>query len=601
MAEKTVLLYGTGNAAKFSMMQTYLKDIEEIELIGLKDLDCAWEEPQESGNQPLENARQKALCYYRTCHRPVFSADSGLFIEGLPDGEQPGVHVRRVGGRNLTDEEMRAHYKEIAARFGGKCVAQYQNAVCLVFSEDEIYESQAKYLWEPFYLTTQEREQRREGFPLDAISADIRTGRHCYDAEQEFGLESSKTGFSRFFREALTAHEKRKGTRRLYYEDAYQKDFEAVVVRCEKTEGNYSVVLDCTAFYPEGGGQPCDKGILQTLQDGQTVSVLDVWEKDREVWHLCDGKLKTGARVRGNIDWERRIGHMREHSGEHILSGIICQTHGYRNIGFHMGKDFVTVDFSGMLTQEQIDAAERAANEKVLENVEIAAAYPDAGTLKKLDYRSKKELDGAVRIVTVPGADCCACCGTHVRRTGEVGPIKVIGSEHYKEGIRLHVLIGKKALADYAEKSVNCGKISALLSVKPEHAAKGVEKLLESMNTLRLEYGALKMQLLEQKVEAVCAGERTAVLFEKGLSSADVRRLADGLHRKAGFAAVFCGDDREGYQYVMISAERDMAGFGKAFNHALQGRGGGRNPMIQGFTVASRASIEAYLASEFGL
>lgn len=401
-------------------------------------------------------------------------------------------------------------------------------------------------------------------------------------------------------------------TRRLYYEDAYMTEFEAEVTGCRETEGGYSVVLDQTAFYPEGGGQPCDLGILNrgknccsemcgaeppavAKEETEKVHVLDVQEGGEEVWHLCDKPLEVGTCVHGKIDWTRRLTHMREHSGEHIISGIICRTHGYSNIGFHMGKDFVTIDFSGMLTEEDIAEAERAANEKVMGNVEILAEYPDAEALKVLDYRSKKELEGAIRIVTVPGADCCACCGTHVKRTGEIGPIKVIGSEHYKSGIRLNILIGQKALEDYAQKFENSRKISTLLSVKPENAAEGVEKLLESMNALKLEYGALKMQLLEQKVEAFPAGEKSAVLFEKGLTPVDVRRLADRLQEKAAFAAVFCGDDQEGYKYVIISKEMDMAAFGKEFNRALSGRGGGKNPMIQGSAAASRAEIEAFL------
>lgn len=355
-------------------------------------------------------------------------------------------------------------------------------------------------------------------------------------------------------------------TKRLYYEDAYLTEFEAEVVSCRETEGGCIVVLDQTVFYPEGGGQPCDLGILHVLdreksgsaeksdaglsegseEELSEVRVLDVQEGGGEVLHFCSEPLVAGTRVRGRIDRARRLTHMREHSGEHIISGIICKTHGYSNIGFHMGKDFVTIDFSGILTEEDIAAAERAANEKVLEDVEILAEYPDAEALKALDYRSKKELDGAIRIVTVPGADCCACCGTHVKRTGEIGPIKVIGSEHYKSGIRLNILIGQKALADYAQKSENSRKISTLLSVKPENTAEGVEKLLEAMNALKLEYGALKMQLLEQKVEAIPAGEKSAVLFEKGLTPVDVRRLADRLQEKAEFAAVFCGDDQEG-------------------------------------------------------
>ena len=208
---KITLIYGTQNAAKLEIMRAYLKSIEEIELIGLSDLDFSWEEPEESGNRPLDNAVQKALGYYRTCRMPVFSADSGLFIEGLSEEEQPGVHVRRVNGKYLDDEEMRAHYKEIAQRLGGSCAARYRNAMCLVFSEDEIYQSEEQELWtERFLLTTEERPQRMKGFPLDAISADIETGIHCYDQEaKSVSDENVGIGCRNFLRQALKAHEER--------------------------------------------------------------------------------------------------------------------------------------------------------------------------------------------------------------------------------------------------------------------------------------------------------------------------------------------------------------------------------------------------------
>ena len=212
MGKKYTLLYGTGNAAKLTAMRSYLKELTDLEIIGLKDLPLAWETPEETGRDPLENARQKALCYYRACGRPVFSADSGLYIEGLSEEEQPGVHVRRVGGVNLTGEQMRAHYKQIAARFGGRCAAQYQNAVCLVFSEDEIYESRAEDLcWDKFWLTTEERPQRMAGFPLDAISVDMASGKHFYDCvwEKAPDGDGNGNGFSRFMREALQKHEER--------------------------------------------------------------------------------------------------------------------------------------------------------------------------------------------------------------------------------------------------------------------------------------------------------------------------------------------------------------------------------------------------------
>ncbi len=391
-------------------------------------------------------------------------------------------------------------------------------------------------------------------------------------------------------------HEKKR-TRQLYYEDAYIQEFEAAVIECIPTEKGFGIVLDQTAFYPEGGGQPCDLGeFARDSDDGnERVAVLDVQEKEGKIWHFCESRIEEGARVHGRIDWERRLTHMREHSGEHIISGIICRTYGYSNIGFHMGKDFITIDFSGLLTEEEIAFAQQEANAKVMENVEIVSEYPDAEALKKLDYRSKKELAGEVRIVTVPGADCCACCGTHVKRTGEIGPIWVIDSEHYKSGIRLTLLVGKKALADYVQKSENNRKISALLSVRPAETALGVERLLEATEALKQEYNALKMQLLTQKVEAIRDGEKAAVLFEKGLSPVDVRRLADSLQQKVGFAAVFCGDDETGYRYVIASRNMDISAFGKSFHTALNGRGGGKNPMIQGSVLAARSQIEAFL------
>lgn len=212
MKEKIRMLFGTGNAGKLALMKKYLKNTEEVELVGLKDLPFVWTEPEENGNSPLENARSKALAYHRICHMPVMSADSGLFIEGLSEQEQPGVHVRRALGKQLTDEEMRAYYKGIAARFGGRCAAQYRNAVCLVFSENEIYESADEDLsWGKFYLTTEERPQEMTGFPLDAISADFETGRHFYEGGGQNAVETDGRGFERFVKEALHAHEKRKG------------------------------------------------------------------------------------------------------------------------------------------------------------------------------------------------------------------------------------------------------------------------------------------------------------------------------------------------------------------------------------------------------
>lgn len=377
-------------------------------------------------------------------------------------------------------------------------------------------------------------------------------------------------------------------TKRLYDENSYIREFDARVLSCEEGKNGYEVVLDETAFFPEGGGQPADQGFLND------VRVTDVRDKKDYVLHICSQSLKPGSLVHGRIDWERRFLHMQQHSGEHIFSGIVHRLHGYDNIGFHMGKDFVTVDFSGLLTEEEIAEAEKQANTVVLANERILAEYPCARELETLEYRSKKEIDGAVRIVTVPGADVCACCGTHVKRTGEIGPIKVTSSEHYKTGIRLTLEIGWRALEDYEEKHRNVKAISALLSVKPEETAAAVQKQQELMQELRLQNNGLKQRLFEMMVKEIPEGQEKTVIFEDGLNAVEIRKLADMLSERTGLAAVFSGSDGDGYKYVVCSRQKDAAALGKDLNRELNGRGGGKNPMIQGSVQAEKAEIREF-------
>ena len=378
-------------------------------------------------------------------------------------------------------------------------------------------------------------------------------------------------------------------TKRLYYEDAYCREFDARVTGCREGKRGWEVTLDQTAFYPEGGGQPADEGTLGEAK------VLDVKEGGEEVVHLCDRPLEPGSTVHGTLDWDRRFRFMQQHSGEHIFSGIVHRIFGYDNIGFHMGKDCVTVDFSGMLSEEDIAQVERAANEAVLADLEILEDYPSREELGGLDYRSKKELEGQVRIITIPGSDVCACCGTHVKRTGQIGPIKAVASEHYKTGIRISLQIGWKALEDYEEKHRNIKEISALLSAPPQETAEAVRKLQEQLQELKAANVALKQKQLDRLVEEVPEGTGRVIRFVEDLNPVEVRMLADRLAQKADFVAVFSGNDGEGYKYVMCSASMDVAALGKKFNEALNGRGGGRNPMVQGSVMAERAKIEEFL------
>ena len=388
-------------------------------------------------------------------------------------------------------------------------------------------------------------------------------------------------------------------TEKLYEKDAYQISFEAAVLQCREKKRNqtdtevlYEIELDRTCFYPEGGGQPADNG---TLAD---VEVLDVQEEDGIIWHTCTKPLKEGSMAKGSIDWKRRFTHMQQHTGEHIISGIICGKYGCHNIGFHMGKEAVTIDFDKLLSEEEVKTAEHLANKKVMENVETKAWYPLDYELCELNYRSKKEIQGAVRIVEIPGADICACCGTHVKRTGEVGPLKVTGLEHYKNGVRLTLLIGWQALLDYEKKHENIRRICGLLSVKPEDCAQGVERLLKTAEDWKGQAVALRGEKLMRRVSEIAEGTPFCMMAEEGLNAVEVRRLADALMKKADMAVVLNGSDSQGYQYVIASLKEDVTAFGKEFNRALNGKGGGKNPMIQGAVSATMEEITRFFKTK---
>ena len=208
-------------------------------------------------------------------------------------------------------------------------------------------------------------------------------------------------------------------TRKLYYEDCHLSRFQAMVTGCEKSEKGYEILLDATAFYPEGGGQACDLGSLGG------VSVLDVREREDVVVHLCDAPLEIGTEVEGVIDYDRRFDLMQQHTGEHIVSGIIHRRYGFHNVGFHMGSEMIEIDFDGMVPAGDLPAIEQEANSALWQNLEVRCWYPAEEELPHVVYRSKRALPWPVRIVQVPGFDSCACCGTHVAKTGEVGLVKL--------------------------------------------------------------------------------------------------------------------------------------------------------------------------------
>lgn len=365
----------------------------------------------------------------------------------------------------------------------------------------------------------------------------------------------------------------------------------------QNKKGTWDAVLNQTAFYPEGGGQPSDTGTLNG------VKVLHVSEKGETIIHELEAPLEEGTLAEGVIDWQKRYDNMQQHTGEHIFSGLVHKHFGYDNVGFHMGTDEVTVDFNGVLTQEQLDDLEDEANQLIYDNVPVRVFYPSEEELAQLDYRSKKELTGVVRIVEIPGGDICACCGTHAETTGEVGIIKLRTMINYKGGVRISMLCGRRALVDYRERLKDEIRISNLLSAKLALVPEAVEKLKNEIQEKDFANGRLWQQLLEKKAESYPESNDILAVFEENLSPVQMRQLATMLYekKKGKIAGVFSGKEEEQlYQYALGSSQADMRKLSKAMNGALNGRGGGSNLMAQGSFKASAAEIREVWIREAG-
>lgn len=382
---------------------------------------------------------------------------------------------------------------------------------------------------------------------------------------------------------------------RLYYQYPYIKKFTGTVTSCrESKKGTWLVRLSQTAFYPEGGGQPSDRGTLGGAR------VLSVHEREGEIDHEVDQPLAPGTEAEGILDWQYRMDNMQQHTGEHILSGLIHRRFGYDNVGFHMGSEEVTIDFNGLLSPEDLDQLENEANALVYADTKLRIWYPGREELAVLDYRSKKELSGLVRIVEIPGGDICACCGTHVERTGEVGIIKIRGMIHYKGGVRLSILCGRRALEDYRQRLNDETEISILLSAKLGKIPEAVRRLKEESQRQAAAISGLYRQLFALKAETYPESEEALAVFEEGLSPVQLRQFATLLYEegKGSVAGVFSEDENGAFQYALGSSRFDMRGLSRGMNQRLNGRGGGSSLMAQGTFRAGREEIEAAFFEE---
>lgn len=382
-------------------------------------------------------------------------------------------------------------------------------------------------------------------------------------------------------------------TQKLYELDSELYAFEACVIACESVgEGRYAIELDRTAFFPEGGGQYADPGTLNG------VPVYDVQIVNDRIVHITDTAFVPGSTVQGVLNAEERFVRMQNHTGEHILCGIAHAKWGAENVGFHLGDREMTMDLDIPLTEEQLRELELAANRAVWANTAIHADYPDAKTLAALPYRSKLDLAENVRIVTIEGVDACACCAPHVKRTGEIGLIKIVSAMHHKGGMRLWVLCGGWALSDYSQKHEDILTITRRQSVKPWQAVETVDKLTEDLLITRAALGAARRELCTVKLETATPDEQGNLLFFEGDMDANIQRgMADGGADRVpdGICAVFAATEG-GYRYVCVSRSLPLRALGKDMNARLCGRGGGSDVMIQGTLGATKEQIEAFFA-----
>lgn len=376
-------------------------------------------------------------------------------------------------------------------------------------------------------------------------------------------------------------------TEKLFYEDSHMREFTAVVLSCEEEKEKYKVRLDRTAFFPEGGGQFGDSGSLND------IPVIDTREKDGIVWHITESPLEAGTQVRGKLDFEERFSRMQQHSGEHIVSGIAHSLYGCDNVGFHLGAEVTTLDFNKDLKEEQVREVEIRANQAVFANLPVHILYPSKEELRTLDYRSKIEIEGQVRLVEIPGYDLCACCAPHVDRTGEIGLIKIISCERHRGGCRMTMVAGMRALLDYQVKQKNATEVSLLLSAKPDEIGKAVLHLKEQMEKVQLRLNQMQAEHLRQRLETLTDPEQNVCIFEEEMDNIAVRNFVnDAMERTTGICGAFVGNDESGYRYIIGSKTVNMREFSRKLNEAFQGKGGGKPEMVQGSLTGSREAIE---------
>ncbi len=388
-------------------------------------------------------------------------------------------------------------------------------------------------------------------------------------------------------------------TVKLYDLDAYKVEFHAHIlgVYTNVSEGTTILILDQSSFFPEEGGQSSDLGMISGFE------VIDVQSEQDVIKHtICHkGKamfLKEGDEIHGVVDWEHRFSNMQQHTGEHIFCGIVNKEFGYQNVGFHLSDHIVTMDFDGELTKDEIERIERSANQAIFENVEVDARYFRVEDVKGISYRSKKEVGDLVRLVSIEGYDVCACCAPHVKRTGEIGLLKIVDFKKHRGGMRLSLLCGKRALLDYRLKQDLLLNLSIILSEPNEKIADHVLRLKESMQKQKEQIIELNKVRILNQIAGIPKEQKDVFLFEDELDPILVRDTVNELmEQHDGIIGVFSQTEINTYRFVIGSKNVDIQKTAKSLREDFAAKCGGNMQMIQGTIVAEKEKIQDYFFS----
>lgn len=377
---------------------------------------------------------------------------------------------------------------------------------------------------------------------------------------------------------------------KLYDQDAYLNEFEATVTGCFITsDGNFELTLDKTAFFPNEGGQSCDKGTINGME------VLAVEYKENEIFHVVKFFVPEGTTVEGKIDFSHRFSNMQMHTGEHIFSGLVHKEFGFNNVGFHLSDNSATMDYDGKLSEDDVKGLEILTNKMIWASKNVRTFYPSADELSKLDYRSKSGIKGDVRLVDIENVDLCACCAPHVKNSSEVGLFKITSIETYKGGTRLNYLAGERAYNDYLRLSELESELSRSLNAKKGNIFESVGKLKHSVTELEYSNIALK----RMKVSAVCDNTTSPFIFLDS-DYTDIMRFALGELKSKfnGLCAVFAGNDESGYRYLIEYDGKDLMELSNKLKDNFEIKGGGRSGSLQGNLMGSKESINAFLETQ---